>query len=831
VLEPAPGGVASSSSRAALARSSSLLAAGVVVSLLGLIDKQGIELRALDTLLVALGVPLASIGLVGIVAPRRELTQGRDVVVQGSGLLPSAALLSAGLLGLRTLLHAAIAGTVPAGLLCMAVPACVLLAIAGLGSLVERCRGESHSMPLWRRGWLVALAVVAYVPTLGSFGLIDPWESQYSEVAREMLTRHDWISLWWGDQAWFWSKPILNFWLQATSFSWFGIDPSPEAMLGAVARGRWPAPEWAARLPNAALALGGAFVLHRGLARAFGRRAASFGALLLIACPYWFFLARQTMVDMTMAGPLAACIGFCLLAAESSDDELARVYRVELGTRALRVSARELTLGCIAALSLVQSLYLLSRHVGLAPGLSFHVDRVWSGSPGNCGLPGNAPCQLDVEATGAWLQPGLAAIGWAACLTVLLWCERREQKLRGLYQLAAWVCVALAVMGKGAPGLVLPLASFVAWLALRGELSALRRAKLPALALILACVTAPWFVQAYARHGMPFFERLFLHDMMQRAFGHVHDTNAGVDTSFRYYLWQLGYGLFPWSGVAAAGALHAVARASRPETAPSERRASQLLVVWLLAGFGMFGIAGTKFHHYALPLVPAAAALGGAWLAALWDTRSAGAAALALLAAVSTLLAGLDLAAAGDMPGAARLHQLFTYLYSRPWPASLDMRLDLALFAAAASLASLGLALGRPRRVAIVGLCGVGVVFAVWAVDVYLIRLAPHWGQRENIAAYYATRQGPDEPLVAYRQNWMGENFYTGNHVATFKSAGKPFEAWIAAQRRDGRRVLFFTTEHDTLPALKGQLGKTRRFDLLTTAEQNNKFVLARVEL
>ena len=53
----------------------------------------------------------------------------------------------------------------------------------------------------------------------------------------------------------------------------------------------------------------------------------------------------------------------------------------------------------------------------------------------------------------------------------------------------------------------------------------------------------------------PFTDRLLFHDMYKRAFVHVHDTNAGDDVSFRYYVWQLGYGLFPWTGLAAAGLL------------------------------------------------------------------------------------------------------------------------------------------------------------------------------------------------------------------------------------------------------------------------------------
>lgn len=46
------------------------------------------------------------------------------------------------------------------------------------------------------------------LPTLGSYGLWDPWETHYGEVAREILSRDDWISLWWAHENWFMSKPI-----------------------------------------------------------------------------------------------------------------------------------------------------------------------------------------------------------------------------------------------------------------------------------------------------------------------------------------------------------------------------------------------------------------------------------------------------------------------------------------------------------------------------------------------------------------------------------------------------------------------------------------------
>ena len=82
----------------------------------------------------------------------------------------------------------------------------------GLGVTSRRPLLERHGF------WLFAANVLVYLPLLGSFSLSDPWETHYGEVAREMLSRDDWISLWWAQDGWFWSKPVLDFWLQGISF-------------------------------------------------------------------------------------------------------------------------------------------------------------------------------------------------------------------------------------------------------------------------------------------------------------------------------------------------------------------------------------------------------------------------------------------------------------------------------------------------------------------------------------------------------------------------------------------------------------------------------------
>src|SRR5690606_2209259 len=81
-----------------------------------------------------------------------------------------------------------------------------------------------------RPGLLVfVIAGFLYLPFLGAYGLWDPWETHYGEVAREMLSRDDWISLWWAQEDWFWSKPILIFWSEALSMGALGVDFHPDA--------------------------------------------------------------------------------------------------------------------------------------------------------------------------------------------------------------------------------------------------------------------------------------------------------------------------------------------------------------------------------------------------------------------------------------------------------------------------------------------------------------------------------------------------------------------------------------------------------------------------
>ena len=84
--------------------------------------------------------------------------------------------------------------------------------------------------------------------------LWDPWETHYGEVSREMLARDDWISLWWAQDGWFWSKPVLDMWMQAIAMATLGVHYQPDKML--IGDGTKPVmhPEWAVRAPVVLLA-------------------------------------------------------------------------------------------------------------------------------------------------------------------------------------------------------------------------------------------------------------------------------------------------------------------------------------------------------------------------------------------------------------------------------------------------------------------------------------------------------------------------------------------------------------------------------------------------
>src|SRR5947207_1086817 len=104
-----------------------------------------------------------------------------------------------------------------------------------LSTAISTLRGR------WVTLGLLGFLCLLYVPFTGNYGLWDPWETHYGEVARQMVERNDWISLWWPgspqDGVTFWSKPVLTFWLMGLSLKLFGLGHGWAAHAGEMALG------------------------------------------------------------------------------------------------------------------------------------------------------------------------------------------------------------------------------------------------------------------------------------------------------------------------------------------------------------------------------------------------------------------------------------------------------------------------------------------------------------------------------------------------------------------------------------------------------------------
>ena len=94
-----------------------------------------------------------------------------------------------------------------------------------------------QSTPLRDVRMLLALMVLLgalYLPGLGTYGLYDPWETHYGEVARNMVETGNYIDPYWGspwdtknvkrERAGFYSKPPLTMWLASMGMNLFGYN-------------------------------------------------------------------------------------------------------------------------------------------------------------------------------------------------------------------------------------------------------------------------------------------------------------------------------------------------------------------------------------------------------------------------------------------------------------------------------------------------------------------------------------------------------------------------------------------------------------------------------
>lgn len=130
--------------------------------------------------------------------------------------------------------------------------------------------------------WLLAIGIaISILPGLGLFGLQEPDEGRYSDIAATMLRTGDWLTPRQDDLRYF-AKPPFAFWLSAASMGLLGVG------------------ELGARLPFALASCLTVLLTYLWGRHAFGRRAGLLAAAILATVPLFAVLARTVLVDIVL---------------------------------------------------------------------------------------------------------------------------------------------------------------------------------------------------------------------------------------------------------------------------------------------------------------------------------------------------------------------------------------------------------------------------------------------------------------------------------------------------------------------------------------------------
>src|SRR6185369_2997741 len=210
------------------------------------------------------------------------------------------------------------------------------------------------------------------------------------------------------------------------------------------------------------------------------------------------------------------------------------------------------------------------------------------------------------------------------------------QATRRGWMLAGWAACALAVLSKGLIGIVLPAATVALYVLVRRDWALLLRLELARGTAVFLVITAPWFIAVSLRNP-EFAHFFFVQEHFQRFTTTMHHR---VHPAW-YFLPVLAGGVAPFLFVVAAGWWAALRRPG-PGFSPS-----LFLALWVLVVFVFFSASGSKLPGYILPLVPALAVLGGAYVARATPRR--------MLLAQSAVMAFLGVALAAAAPRLARV--------------------------------------------------------------------------------------------------------------------------------------------------------------------------------
>lgn len=284
----------------------------------------------------------------------------------------------------------------------------------------------------------------------------------------------------------------------------------------------------------------------------------------------------------------------------------------------------------------------------------------------------------------------LVALVWGAiaCFVAL---ETASARTRRAWRVALWFCIALAVLTKGPPGLLAPLAAIVADLAWRKRLREARALLWPVWGMFgVGVVVGLWLIPTMLRGGEKFWDETLVSELLHRFTG-AGEQRDRVRLEPWYYVMPILGRMAPWSLLLIAGVptlwCHRRDRSWRARP-----------LVWSGAIYLALWLPVSKRADHILPIYPALALVCAQLLvhwAAKWHRRGVMPRAVQVGALLSV--------AAGFSGAAVFLWQVLDEK-SRTAPMTpITAALGVTLFGA--SLIGVRLMLARTPRAVLAGLC------------------------------------------------------------------------------------------------------------------------------
>ena len=421
---------------------------------------------------------------------------------------------------------------------------------------------------------ILGIGCLIYLPRLGAYPLWDPWEPHYAQVAWEMQRRLTWNNPWYRDADNWWSKPILMLWFLRASFALFWDAVADFANH-----------EWAARIPFAITAILGGFLQYDWTRRLFGRKIGVLAGIILMTAPQYLLVGRQVMVDTLAVVTYSAGLGYLAVGLFTSRADLQDTWERHsvLGRKIWfwwRLNWPFVLFWVLQALSVLAKGFVAPTLVVMILAAYAVTTFRWQD-------------YSELTEKRRWLRYFLArgslSLGVAGAIFLIAYfLPAMERDERALYQ------ALLAI----AAGITIGFGVFHDFPLMRHAIHLLQRIRWTWGIPLFFVVGAPWYVYMSVKHGWPFWNEFIYYHHLGRAAGTI-DKPGGT---FDYYVRQLGYGLFPWSGFVAGALFMFLGRSSALRSIANRRNLYLLLAMALPYLF--FTLSGTKFAHYILPVLP-----------------------------------------------------------------------------------------------------------------------------------------------------------------------------------------------------------------------------------